>query len=68
MALVDDVGHASRAVKGDHNFTTNNDMTPVLNAATHWEGALSGIRIDSAGPTWLMGTQSEHHRGVMYVC
>lgn len=34
---------------GDHNFTTNDDMTPVLNAATHWEGALSGIRIDSKG-------------------
>ena len=41
-------------------------MRPTLSAKTHWLGALSGLRIDSEGPTWLLGTQFEHHREIMY--
>eukprot|EP01051_Picozoa_sp_SAG22_P004885 SAG22_NODE_275_length_13171_cov_11.640606_5_plen_131_part_00 len=51
---------------GDHNLTTNRPMAATLSAATHWLGALSGLRVDSEGPTWLLGTQFEHHREIMY--
>ena len=34
---------------GDHNLTDNSDMTPHLHKDSNWEGALSGIRIDSDG-------------------
>ena len=36
-------------------------------ATSHWLGALSGLRVDSEGPTWLLGTQFEHHREIMCV-
>ena len=51
---------------GDHNLTTNQPMAPTLSAERHWLGALSGLRVDSEGPTWLLGTQFEHHRAIMY--
>eukprot|EP01043_Picozoa_sp_COSAG02_P041608 COSAG02_NODE_3464_length_6695_cov_12.759854_3_plen_78_part_00 len=38
-----------------------------VQATSHWLGALSGLRVDSEGPTWLLGTQFEHHREIMYV-
>ena len=41
-------------------------MAPTLSAERHWLGALSGLRVDSEGPTWLLGTQFEHHRAIMY--
>lgn len=50
---------------GDHNLTDNSMMGPHLNASTQWLGATSGITIESSGPTWLIGTASEHHREVM---
>eukprot|EP00040_Diaphanoeca_grandis_P014876 m.75570 g.75570 ORF g.75570 m.75570 type:complete len:696 (+) comp24802_c0_seq1:124-2211(+) len=50
----------------DHNLTDNTPMAPLLNNSTHWLGAISGMRIDSKGPTWLLGTAFEHHRAVMY--
>jgi len=50
----------------DHNLTDNSPMAPSLSAETKWLGARSGIRIDSSGPTWLVGSASEHHRYVMY--
>jgi hypothetical protein len=49
----------------DHNLTDNSKMAPHLSAGTHWLGAQSGVRIDSAGPTWLVGTAAEHHRETM---
>lgn len=50
----------------DHNLTTNVYLGPTLSAKTNWLGALSGLRVDSEGPTWLLGTQFEHHREIMY--
>ena len=41
-------------------------MAPELSAETNWLGALSGLRVGSEGPTWLLGTQFEHHREIMY--
>jgi hypothetical protein len=41
-------------------------LGPTLSAKTNWLGALSGLRVDSEGPTWLLGTQFEHHREIMY--
>ena len=50
----------------DHNLTDNTDNTPLLTNATHWLGAISGFRVDSDGPTYLIGTAFEHHRAVQY--
>jgi hypothetical protein len=50
----------------DHNLTDNSDNTPRLSAATRWLGAISGLRVDSPGPTYLVGTAFEHHRALMY--
>jgi glucan 1,3-beta-glucosidase len=53
---------------GDHNLTTNQPMAPHLSATTHWLGAESGLRVDSQGPLWLLGTQFEHHRYDIHTC
>tara|TARA_B110000208_G_scaffold141306_1_gene170540 strand:+ start:208 stop:3108 length:2901 start_codon:yes stop_codon:yes gene_type:complete len=51
---------------GDHNLTDNTDMSPHLSARTGWLGALVGARIESPGPTVMLGTAFEHHVEWMY--